>query len=660
MSNRKYIDKSDYNRVLLTETLPYETPIVFSNDGLYERIKSIDNLSKLEWKLINLIIYGKSSKSNKKRKNIKPKPTKPYLYKIRKDSVSFRRLALLHPISQYQIKLFYEKYATLILYYCSISPASIRAPSGIASTFYSQGVWVNLYQYKENQISTIDKDSFTKHLPSFFSYKGYDRLYKFFNSAEYFKLEKRFRFQMSLDVSKCFDSIYTHSIGWATKNKDFVKENLNKNTFGDVIDVLIRHGNDNETNGIPIGPEFSRIFSEIIFQKIDQLTIEKLRSSSAQLEFNTEYVFKRYVDDVYIFADTQEIVEKVYSIYSDILVSFNLHTNASKSSITTRPFSSSKSRLIHEMSRLSNEFFDKFLEPDGVNKLKPKKVYRSWYLAKSFIDSIKTLCSQNNVEYDEVSSFIISSVNNRIKQLINIDVIADDEKNNYYHVLQTLLEVIFFLYEVAPSVSASYKLSTSIVFIIRFCRKHHIYEDEIALKIFGLTNDLMLNESNRVGIASLNRFIHLELLNVLLAVRELGKLYLLPKATLEKLFLNQDDLSYFTIISCLFYIRNEVQYSDIKLKLIDHIDYQLSDLEDITINSEKVYLLLDVLSCPYISDDTREKIIYRVSDLLGVSLDSIELANTSESLKNQCWHTDWSNVDILNLLEKKELSQSYS
>ena len=29
------IKRSDYNRILITETLPYETPIIFSNDGLY-------------------------------------------------------------------------------------------------------------------------------------------------------------------------------------------------------------------------------------------------------------------------------------------------------------------------------------------------------------------------------------------------------------------------------------------------------------------------------------------------------------------------------------------------------------------------------------------------------------------------------------------------
>ena len=658
MSAARYIEKSDYTRVLLTETLPYETPIIFSNDGLYERIKYINDFSEFEKKLIKLIIYGEKPTGNGRNKQIKH--TKPYLYKICKDNISFRRLALLHPISQYQTKLFYEKYTSLILHYCSISPASIRSPKDIASTFYTKGLWENLYQYKENQVSSVAKDAFVKHMPSFFSYKGYDRLYKFFNSSEYFKLEQRFRVQMSLDVSKCFDSIYTHSIAWATKDKDFTKSNLNRNTFGDAFDALIRHGNDNETNGIPIGPEVSRIFSEIIFQKIDLLTIEKIKSEDINLEFGIDYVFKRYVDDVYIFADNQETAEKIYAIYSDSLVSFNLHTNASKSSITTRPFASSKSRLMHEISNLSNNFFDKFLEIDELKKLKPKKIYRSSRLAKSFIESIKVLCVHNNVGYDEISSFVISSLTNRIKRLIDTNEVLNEERNNYYHVLKTIIEVAFFLYEVAPSVGASYKLSTMIIFIIRFCRQYSLYEEEIALKIFGLTNDLMLNESNRVKSISLEGFIHLEFLNILLAVRELGGLYLLPETTLKKLFLDQAELSYFTVTSCLFYIKNDSKYDNIRLELINYINKKLSNLEDITINSEKAYLLLDTLSCPYISNNDSEKLVKEVASLLKMSLNDSEISNLSHSFRSQYWHTDWNNVDLLNLLEKKELKQSYS
>jgi hypothetical protein len=238
--------------------------------------------------------------------------------------------------------------------------------------------------------------------------------------------------------------------------------------------------------------------------------------------------------------------------------------------------------------------------------------------------------------------------------------VINEEKSNYYHVLKTIIEVAFFLYEVAPSVGASYKLSTMIIFIIRFCKHYSLYEEEIALKIFGLTNDLMLNESDRMQSMSLEGFIHLEFLNILLAVRELGDLYLLPETTLKKLFLNQAELSYFTVTSCLFYIKDDSKYATIRLELINYINKKLSNLEDITINSEKAYLLLDILSCPYIPNNDSEKLVQEVASLLKTSLNNSEISNLSHSFKSQRWHTDWNNVDLLNLLEKKELKQSYS
>lgn len=110
MSNKRRIKKSDYDRVLITETLPYETPITFSNDSLYGKIKGFNQLSEFEKKLIRVIVYGDKTRLSKAVKS-----TKPYLYKIKRNLVEYRRLALLHPTSQFKIREFYEDYNNLIL-----------------------------------------------------------------------------------------------------------------------------------------------------------------------------------------------------------------------------------------------------------------------------------------------------------------------------------------------------------------------------------------------------------------------------------------------------------------------------------------------------------------------------------------------------------------
>lgn len=65
---------------------------------------------------------------------------------------------------------------------------------------------------------------------------------------------------MKFDVSRCFDSIYTHTLSWALSSKKIVKDNLgtNKDSFGGKFDRVMQQMNYNETNGIVIGPEFSK------------------------------------------------------------------------------------------------------------------------------------------------------------------------------------------------------------------------------------------------------------------------------------------------------------------------------------------------------------------------------------------------------------------
>ena len=122
-------------------------------------------------------------------------------------------------------------------------------------------------------------------------------------SNDFIDLERKYNTLYTLDVSKCFDSIYTHSISWATKTKTFTKGMLaNKSlNFGDAFDKLMQRCNFNETHGVIIGPEISRIFAEIIFQKIDLNVQFKLRNIDAPLIKGVDYDIRRYVDDVFIY-----------------------------------------------------------------------------------------------------------------------------------------------------------------------------------------------------------------------------------------------------------------------------------------------------------------------------------------------------------------------
>ena len=654
----KLIKKSDYSRVLITESLPFDTPLIFSNDGFHNHSKSKGkNIYQV---LLDGFIFG----------TLLHRPYNsaiPFQYKIRKSETSLRRLALLHPVSQWKIKKFYEKYEKLILHYCSISPASIRSPNKTASSFYSKTSWENLYKYKTGSVSVSSTDRYTKHSPSFFSYRGYDRLYKFYESKDYLKLEKKFTNFWSLDVSKCFDSIYTHCLSWAIKDKRFTKQYVSiDSTFAQEFDALMRHCNHNETNGIPIGPEVSRIFSEIIFQSVESHVINQLKLRD-KLEFDKDYAIRRYVDDIFIFGQSDLQVRNIHEIYSDELIKFNLHLNTNKTLKLTRPFITKKSRITKEVSSALNNFMGILCVDNGPHSLLPNKVNRPWQFTKFFIDSVKTIISYNEATYDDVAVFLIPALNERIKKLVNNEPDINDAvlHEKFKNAFVILLEIMFFLYGVSPSVSTSYKLSTSMILSKRFFEQQiPMFEETIRQKIYELTEEL-LSSQFVLRASKAQGFISLESVNIILASSELGQKYLLSEKIIEQIFILDGVCNYYDVVSCLYYVKDNSKYKIIKKQIVKIADNLLHDFSDIFHNSEKAYLFLDLLSCPYIHRPMKKMWLSKLYNQAVTPLASIaspsklEVDDFLNTAGQKEWFISWSEIDLLNSLERKELNAAY-
>jgi len=246
--------RNDFLRALLTDTLPYEVPLLFSNYGYYRRLhEEADSTLRDECKLDLLP---------------KNKWAIPYSYNIRKDSLDFRTLSVAHPAVQRDFCKIYEQYNQLIIGLCSRSTFSLRYPVKVATRYYERPRAVKS-SVTETAVE-VEEDGFSqqeKHASSFFSYQRYNLIHKFYESPAFHDLEKKFKHLRRLDISKCFNHIYTHSISWAAKNKEYGKEFKGADTFEGQFDHLMQLSNYNETNGIIIGPEVSRIFAEIILQR---------------------------------------------------------------------------------------------------------------------------------------------------------------------------------------------------------------------------------------------------------------------------------------------------------------------------------------------------------------------------------------------------------
>ena len=257
---------------------------------------------------------------------------------------------------------------------------------------------------------------------------------------------------------------------------------------------------------------------------------------------------------------------------------------------------------------------------------------------------------------------MISVITERVKKLVTngIQEIPLEEQIKYLASIEILLDVLFFLYSVAPSVSASYKLSTSIILLIRFSRRHlQIHSETVAQRIYDLLASMLIDQCGVSYAEGIEGFVRLEYLNVVLAARELGPQYLLPLDVVEKIFINEK-LTYFTIISCLFYIRDEPRYKSLKKTLLQGVRHKLNNLADVFHNSEKAHLLLDLLFCPFVSQQQKTiwmKEIFKVLKKPQPGTPETLLFFTALNQKRS--QVDWADVDLLNSLEKKELKRAY-
>lgn len=150
---RKIRLKYKKERVLLSDVLPYELPVIFTNRYFYRFLVSNGvkfDSTILSWKegikkealaVLNFIfspyLSGDLTKVTNNQVEFKDKIVSiPFLYKIKHKPHKLRRLALIHPINQMEIVAFYEKYKSLILHYCGQDEFSLRHPERVACYFY--------------------------------------------------------------------------------------------------------------------------------------------------------------------------------------------------------------------------------------------------------------------------------------------------------------------------------------------------------------------------------------------------------------------------------------------------------------------------------------------------------------------------------------------
>lgn len=135
---------------------------------------------------------------------------------------------------------------------------------------------------------------------------------------------------IALDINRFYGSIYTHSIPWAALGKDEAKRRYRNNTlnghWSDRLDQLVRNCNQRQTIGIPIGPDTSRIVSEIVLSRIDNEIVKSSRELAYSQVFHN-------IDDYQIGVYSQSEAENAQSNFVRSISKYELRINDYKTSI---------------------------------------------------------------------------------------------------------------------------------------------------------------------------------------------------------------------------------------------------------------------------------------------------------------------------------------
>ncbi|UPT65541.1 MAG: RNA-directed DNA polymerase [Sphingobacteriales bacterium JAD_PAG50586_3] len=636
------IDKDDKARVILTELLPYEVPMLFSNDGFHSILKNKGKES----------IISKIKLANSKDFSI------PFNYEIRKNDGDSRTLSIIHPFKQIDFIDFYSKYDSLILHLCSKSPFSLRRVSSVAKYYYSASMVFNEDTIKAPgaEIEPEVLDTETQLLKSYFTYYPIDLIHKFFDKREYIKLEQRFNQVLEFDLSKCFYHIYTHSLTWAVKGKEEAKSNANKETFENDFDKLMQKANYNETNGIIVGPEVSRIFAEIILQQIDLDVLKILESNKVKLKYGVDFDIKRYVDDYFIFANDEKILDQILIIYKKQLECYKLYVNTAKTQKRKVPFISNIAIAKREIGKLDDRLF-KELFNDFSTDVSLNKIKNPYAISNNFIKEFQAIVKQNELTYETISKEVIRNLKKMLIYFIK-NIKIEDGKAEVESFLMIVLDISFYAYSLCINASTTFKISQIIVLACKYIDGNHFeLKYTIHSKIAKESDFAMTIFNSRSKPTDTN----IDTLNLLISLRKLDDSYLLNESRLKELFriesaLDYLKLNYFQIVTLLYYIRNESIYSDIKNELQNCIEQKFL-ADGIFTQSELTLLFLDVLTCPFIEDKLKNKIVRHTKLSRDVKAEAQLIV---DQISDSYWFMDWDiDIDLEGVLKKKEWGSSY-
>lgn len=601
-------NKLDY---ILTDLLPVEISEVFSFRPLYDYLMKKEQqkeLFELAEKLKSLQAEGSKVMFQDSW------ATMPFKYNILKGNDSLREMSLIQPLSALNLYLFMECYQKDILNFFNKNHCySIRYHKKSSDLFYKTRSKRAIEYFPREMRRRMGKAA-VQQTGAFFKIAMFESINSFADSRLWRMANFQYKYYAKMDYKSCFDSVYSHVYKWIIeRNVIDSKDAKNSNLFI-TIDRILQNINGRQSNGLIVGPEFSRMIAEVLLQQID--TEIMLALSGNGLERNKNYTTFRYVDDIFVFSDTQENLNYIIKTFEAVGNRYLLHLNELK---LVKGVTPCLPKLWLERTRILadviNGLFDnrKKSEYDKLPEEDKYIIKKDYFPVDRIKDEFTTLMNDFPDDRRTIVSFSLSALLNNISKKKDGYRLFANEKTNK---ALLMIDLALFMYAFSPTFDSTRKMISMIVYIndeVRFSEKNSKENKKLQGSIQRYS--FIFQSGNLPDICDWFPF----MTEYNISLDTLTETKIIAKA--------EQDNNPITWANILQYSRYYAPFFDeVKNKVEKIVDTQLTRMadKDHMMQVEFWYALI-FHNCPHLSSATRAKI--------GQVIDAIESVATSSMQK---------------------------
>lgn len=584
MINNKLNLRRDPLDYLLTDTTPVEISELFTYsyfyDFLHDNKKSLDSIltriSTVEKNTFNQSIPFEGGWQSS-----------PLTYGIVKnDGHSLRKMSIPQPISALNMYYFINLYQKDILNYLDDPVFSVRYQKRNTDLFYRKTNRTSLidYQYKRDRRSK----KVVEQTGRFFDIAPFGKIVDLERSERWRQANLKYKLFCKVDYKRCFDSIYSHAYKWiVTRNVVDSKAFKNSSLFA-VIDRMLQNINGASSNGVIVGPEFSRMIVEILLQTIDEaISHELTRKSLIQGE---DFEIMRYVDDMFIFSKNDDIQSTILKVIDEKTALYLLEINKLKTKSELTPYF--RAEWIGDVEAYKDKVLQVFRTNKELKNLDEK------YQISARAETIQSLKMDFEYLIAKYKDDSISITNYMMSVILN----SMSSKNRAYDFFKTtthksipaVIDFIFYVFSHAVTFQNNQKLISTLYYI----------NNEVDLKRTKFLQGILKKYEPKIVATNYSDYI-----NQWIAFSELGVYF---SSETEELVFKQalaadDPIALATIIA---YGKYDDELSDFFIKTLNKtLEEKLDairDFKEIPMYREFWYVLI-FNKCPYIDDRIQDR-----------------------------------------------------